>query len=389
VNTLPETVSQIENEAGSAVVSDAASLAYVALRSAGGRCNASEPPPVDLIQRQQKRIRGVWDAYSRGYGGTDSGFRLSRARDHVLGSIEAEIGVRRAAGRDVGNLERVFARMRDCSSRFQIWRCYSEPGKSRPVPVNHCHVRVCPYCQAQRVQKLLKRTIVRLEDCRKRDRPLMFITPTQRRRVGESLLDGHRRLSRDLKRLRCTKEWKRHVKGGQIHYDVTGGDGWHVHAHVVADCTYWPKEELQAVWARVTGGESFVIDIRKARAGVELEAVKYAVKLVSLMPAQIVEYVETTSRVRCVTTFGDWHRKGEDIEKEIEPDAVVDAGSDGELTSHLRLVEEEFDGDTSATVVLAAVVSYVREHAGEVVARRLLLAFDVARAEVEARCRSA
>lgn len=230
----------------------------------------------------------------------------------------------------------------------------------------------------------------RLEDLRRRDRPLKYVTLGQATRVGEPVFDGRKRLSGTIRKMRRTKEWRAHVKGGEGEFEETwSGGAWNCHIHLLMDCTYWPKQQLSDLVRRVTNGESYIVDIQTARKGVELEAVKYSVKLADLPPAQVVEYFETMPRVRSCVTFGDWYRKREDVEKETELDLVEDAGPDGELTDHLRLVEEEFDGDESATEVLDAVVSYVREHAGEVVARRLLLEFDVARVEVETRCRSA
>jgi hypothetical protein len=59
-----------------------------------------------------------------------------------------------------------------------------------------------------------------------------------------------------LKRLIRTKVWKKRVAGGKLAFEVTGSveKGWHLHANIIVEGTFWHQADLADAWRSATGG---------------------------------------------------------------------------------------------------------------------------------------
>jgi hypothetical protein len=126
------------------------------------------------------------------------------------------------------------------------------------------------------------------------------------------LKQGITRIRAALSRWRRLNAIRDRLKGGVYQIECNPkGDGWHVHLHILADCTYLPKSMLWRTWARALGQKTASVDVTSADARkAKKYAVKYAVKPCDLdhwTPHQLAEFVKATHRQRQTHTFGTWH----------------------------------------------------------------------------------
>jgi len=320
---------------------------------------------------------------------TPAGKRQARANDYLSAALWAERNLALLEGRqlDVSMYDRWMEGLRDCCTKSMVLKCFEDPTKTHPVTVHHCHQPGCAYCAAQRSRRLVKATEERIALSERRidaapggGRSIKFMTLTHFDRVGELPRPARARLQRSIRLFRRTPEFKQNVFGGQTHYETTYNaerNSYHSHAHLLLDCKYWDKGEIQRAWQRVTG-DSYVVDIREATKGAVLEACKYALKSIDFPPSQLVEYLRSMRGVRMVSTFGEWYRKGEDL----EPCGEEEVPGEFELTDPQRLVGEELSGNADAPLHLAALVEYARENGGEACGEKLQRSFDVLRQEM-------
>lgn len=189
-----------------------------------------------------------------------------------------------------------------------------------------CRSRVCPMCAKLREAESGRRSV---KLCERMDSP-RFITLTLRE-DGRPLVERLDRLAAAWRKLRQQKCWKQAVRGGIYGVQVTrgaGGDGWHVHMHVIADGTYFHHSTLRQAWATATG-DSTIVDIRAvpSRSQVATYIARYICNANAVSrwdAAAIREYVAAFKGRRTLHTFGDAHGKVIDDVEEPEPSDVVE-----------------------------------------------------------------
>jgi hypothetical protein len=145
--------------------------------------------------------------------------------------------------------------------------CCANGHVRRPIPTERCRYRLCPECARWRRQRAFARGWPAIRACRQQhpgDR-WVLITFTMRARQ-DSLPQLVQHLKQALARLRRSRDWQWHIRGGLVGVEMTyqAERGWHVHAHLLASRrAWWPQAELAAHWQRVTGGAGQVVDIRR------------------------------------------------------------------------------------------------------------------------------
>lgn len=225
---------------------------------------------------------------------------------------------------------------------------YTRSDGSIRVRPGYCRSRVCPLCSKQRQYTAGERAAA----CTSRMDAPRFITLTLRE-DGRPLRERLDRLATAWRRLRQQECWKRAVRGGIYGVQVTrgtGGDGWHVHMHVVADGTYFHHSELRAAWEKATG-DSHIIDVRKvpSRKDVATYIARYVAHTDAVSTwsaAAIREYVEAFHGRRVLHTFGTMHG--------VKVDELEDDAGKGVVMAEVPLatIERQADsGDADALEV--------------------------------------
>lgn len=215
-----------------------------------------------------------------------------------------------------------------------------------------CRHRVCPLCSRLREHESGKRAATL---CGRMDSP-RFITLTLRE-DGQPLAARLDRLADAWRRLRQQASWKSAVRGGIYGIQVTrgaGGDGWHVHMHVIADGTYFHHSTLREAWAKATG-DSTIVDIRAvpSRSSVATYIARYICNANAIArwdAAAIREFVAAFKGRRTLHTFGCHHGKVVDAVDEPEPRGEVNA--EVSLTEIEELAREGDEGASFAMDVL-------------------------------------
>ena len=213
------------------------------------------------------------------------------------------------------------ARLRSCGSIFgSVWIDKADPSRSIPVNTTRCRDSLCPDCRRARGAAWSRWVGPLLSEVRSSGRVPKFITLTQRDDPNEDLVDAIARLRKSLKKFYRRVAWK-----SRVHSFITAleyphnGDAWHVHVHIVADCEWWDYRDLKSEWSSVTGGVSFVVDIRQVDDDeeAERELFKYPLKVSDLSEAALVECARSTRGLRCITTGGAWcgRRSDEDLQE--------------------------------------------------------------------------
>lgn len=213
----------------------------------------------------------------------------------------------RAALHRCGATEDTLQRWDACGSG--AWVVQDPADRTRlKLVANYCHNRHCLPCARDRANVIIANLNARMAQRKHR-----FLTFTVRNQQ-EPLADLLAKLQTGFRKLRATKRWKHHVRGGAICLEIkrsSRSDAWHPHLHVIAEGSYYPKDELQADWLRATG-DSFVADIRAIPD--PRQAANYVAKYVtkpiqhSLLntPHLVDEAVTALHGRRMVTTFGNW-----------------------------------------------------------------------------------
>jgi hypothetical protein len=193
-------------------------------------------------------------------------------------------------------------------------------------------------------------------------RRLKLVTLTQQAVHGEKYADALERLSKAWKKLSRRVGWTRHVEGGLRATEATWNASkgwWHVHAHVLVDSDYFPKDELSELWTSCSPG-SFISDIREATGSgpedVLHEVLKYCTKAWEVPGAKVIEMLEGMASRRLVQTFGTWYDAKDDVEDEDQADEIHVLVGIGAVESLVRL------GDPLDPVVQEARIALATAH---------------------------
>ena len=188
---------------------------------------------------------------------------------------------------------------------------------ARGVPVR-CGNRFCAYCQGKRAQRICK-SVERLFKEMRSPKLITLTVPNFDRLTPESI----EQIRKIFTRFRHRVSFKRRCRGGFYVFEITyRGKGWNVHIHFLADCDYWPQEELSQEWVASGGGP--IVDIRKADAGSVNYVGKYLGKGLDLLdsPDELVELYEAIKGKRLYGAVGDFHgllsKSGQQAEENCE-----------------------------------------------------------------------
>ena len=203
-------------------------------------------------------------------------------------------------------------KVQQCSRQFRGFittRC----GCSRAVPVC-CGNRLCAHCQgtrAKRIRKSVEQLFARMKTPK-----LLTLTIPNSERLDAASID---QLRKAFTRFRHRASYKKRCRGGFYVFEITHrGKGWNLHIHFLADCSYWPQEELSREWQAAGGGQ--IVDIRQADAGSVQYIAKYLGKGLDLLdhPGRFVELYEAIKGKRLYGAVGDLHGVYSEIKKESE-----------------------------------------------------------------------
>ncbi len=193
---------------------------------------------------------------------------------------------------------------------------------SQPVCVaGYCRDRLCPTCMRRRAFKVRVR-LMGLVGAMNAPR---FLTLAERDTTGP--LKGRiEKLTAAVRKLRHTKAWKRHVRGGVMVWETTWNPiakTWHPHVHLIIDGEYWPHAELWEEWKKALGCDgSARIEAAHDRNRSARYLAKYLAKdseMMSWSNETICEFATAMHRRRLVATFGSMHRKNIDLCDEEPP----------------------------------------------------------------------
>lgn len=181
----------------------------------------------------------------------------------------------------------------------------------------NCNLKWCPRCN-WRITKArsakIKAWTFFTKQCKHvvlTQRNSEFITRTRIRKFQAALV-----------RLRRTKLFKG-LKGGVCSIEITNEDrGWHLHAHLLLDIRYIPKQQLSEEWGRQVNQDFAIVDVKDAR---EVDYVKQVSKyvckgsdLAKWPPHQIWEFICAIKGIRFFTTFGSINKHRDDIKAMLD-----------------------------------------------------------------------
>lgn len=194
-----------------------------------------------------------------------------------------------------------------CGATAFVYRSVDEPIEYR-LGGSSCRDRFCLPCAKDRSRCLATNVIREVGD-----RQARFVTLTLLQN-GITIGDYIDKLYASFRKLRETKFWKKHVRGGcsflEIKYKPQVDD-WNVHLHLVTHGTWMDKRELSRAWHKATG-DSYVTDIKfiEDLNKIGQYVVKYASKPFNntflARNQQLDDVVQSLRGRRLCLTFGDW-----------------------------------------------------------------------------------
>jgi hypothetical protein len=187
---------------------------------------------------------------------------------------------------------------------------------SMPVCVaGYCRDRLCPTCMRRRAFKVRQR-LCSLVSSMNAPR---FLTLTERDN-SDPLSVRMDRITAAVRKLRHTKEWKRHVVGGVMVWETTRNEKagtWHPHVHLIIDGEFWSHSSLLSAWKAALGSDGTArIEACHDRNKSARYLAKYLAKDSELAawPAKTIEEFATAMhRRRLVATFGRMHKLNVDL----------------------------------------------------------------------------
>lgn len=195
----------------------------------------------------------------------------------------------------------------DCGATAYVYRSVADPAVFR-LGGSSCRDRFCVPCATDRSRCLATNVINALGH-----RPARFVTLTllqTKAHLGD-VLD---KLYDCFRKLRTTKFWKRHVRGGCAFIEVkysNKNQAWNVHLHAIVHGTFLDKFTLAKLWHKITT-DSYIVRIKAVEDDVAVGryVVKYVSKPFNNTFLNRTELLDTVVTVmvgrRLALTFGDW-----------------------------------------------------------------------------------
>lgn len=175
-----------------------------------------------------------------------------------------------------------------------------------------CRSRICPICAwktAQARAQLIQHMIIGLKHPK-------FITLTMPRWDGDPG-EGISFLRKAFGKLRKSGGIPG-LEGGCYSIEVIPkDDGWHIHMHLIVDCSFTPHKKLIAAWGQALGVTSPSVDIRDAAGQ---SAAKYVAKYVTKSldpkdgPEAFAKLYQAIAGMRLFSLFGKWYRSAPMVE---------------------------------------------------------------------------
>lgn len=143
-----------------------------------------------------------------------------------------------------------------------------------------------------------------------------------------------REFQKALVRLRARDIWSP-VTGGCASLEITnGGEGWHLHAHILLDARFIDIKRVAVEWGELIGQEFGICLIKDVRgASYAEEVAKYVAKgseIAKWDGNQILEFVNAIKGIRFFFAFGSLFKMGKQIKAELalkdKDDKTCDCG---------------------------------------------------------------
>lgn len=240
------------------------------------------------------------------------------------------------------------ANFNDCGSCAYVYQSLNDPSKFR-LGGSSCRDRFCVPCSIDRSRCLATNVIKTLGN-----RPARFVTLTLLQ-TDACIRDVLDKLYDSFRRLRSTRLWKQHVKGGCAFIEIKHNherDQWNVHLHAIVHGTYIDKFQLAKAWHAITG-DSYIVRVILVR---DEDAVgRYVVKYCS-KPFNntfinrwrlLDQVINATVRRRLCLTFGNW--RGIRLTETPNTDEWIALGS------FHAVVTAAVDGDRDAIAAVHAI----------------------------------
>jgi len=220
------------------------------------------------------------------------------------------------------------------------------------LSADYCHDRFCGPCTASRAATVATNLNDRIDPVRCRFLTLTFYTELSELKATVAELFAA------FVRLRRSRSWIKHVKGGAAFLEVkynAGPGRWHAHLHVLIEGVYYPHELIKRDWL-VASKRSTVVDVRrlKSREHAVSYVTKYCTKAIdnatTLIPARFDEAIIALKGTRTMTTFGEW-RSLRLTKCIVDGDYVVVAPLD-------ELLHDARNGKEEAVTILSLIRSH-------------------------------
>jgi hypothetical protein len=221
--------------------------------------------------------------------------------------------------REIGQKSRA-KRMGLCGNTIFVKVKKGDPSNVLYDPQLRCKDRVCPVCNSYRAS-ILSRKVEELGKNMENPHLLTITANTLNRDSLKTAVECFKKSTSLLKKERSW--WKRYIRGGVEHIEVTykEGTGWHVHSHMLVDLAvdrkvenmqltdngYFLdpiKKDLEHVLLKVGLGQ--ISDIRPVTEGYGKEISKYSMKFgLDIDEARLKEIIVDMKGKRMVSRFGN------------------------------------------------------------------------------------
>lgn len=202
------------------------------------------------------------------------------------------------------------AALRECHTTEHLTGC-THCGAAWWVTTK-CRSRICPICAwktAQARAQLIQNMIAGLKHPK-------FITLTMPRWNGDPG-EGISFIRKAFGKLRKSGGIPG-LEGGCYSIEVVPKEnGWHIHMHLILDCSFTPHKKLIAAWGLALGVPSPSVDVRDAGSA---DAAKYVAKYVTKSlnpkdgPEAFAKLYQAIAGVRLFALFGKWFKSAPMVE---------------------------------------------------------------------------
>lgn len=185
-------------------------------------------------------------------------------------------------------------------------------GEIYEIPV-YCGDRFCSVCSVGRLLRIRQRLNFLSDNIKPPPGfNIKFLTLTIKNQ--QDLAAMTRTIVNCFRKLRQTRSWKHHVRGGAFVLEITGNSGdWHVHLHIIIEARYYKWAEILKLWMKISPGRGvWIEDIPKR------QITRYLSKYLTKTSTSLVDRVEMNDALRgtrLFSPFGTWYAMNLTYEK--------------------------------------------------------------------------